>query len=61
MFMLFIVFLFDTNICSNDLAFKSLLTFTSRCPLKAQISQGLGPPFWIELLTTGRNFSVAPV
>ena len=29
--------------------------FTSTCPLKVQISQGLGPFFQIELLKTGRR------
>ena len=32
-----------------------LLIVTSACPLKAQISQGLGPLFQIELLRTGRS------
>ena len=31
--------------------------FVSRCPLKAQISQGLGPFFQIELLKTVRDVS----
>ena len=31
------------------------LSFTSECPLKVQISRGLGPFFQIELLKTGRG------
>ena len=33
----------------------SLRIFTSKCPLKVQISHGLGPFSQIELLTTGRT------
>ena len=36
---------------------EPLLTSTSRRPLEAQISQGLGPSFQIELLKAGRRFS----
>ena len=32
---------------------EPLLVFTSKCPLKAQISQGLGPFVQIQLLKTG--------
>ena len=34
---------------------EPLLIFTSKCALKAQISQGLGPSFQIELSKTGCN------
>ena len=34
---------------------EPLLVFTSKCPWKLQISQGLGPLFHIELLKTGRK------
>ena len=33
---------------------EPLLVFISKCPLKVQIFQGLGPFLQIELLTTGR-------
>ena len=36
---------------------EPLLMFTSPCPLKVQISQGLGPFFQIELLKTVRMSS----
>ena len=34
---------------------EPMIIFTSTCPLKVQISQGLGPFFQIELLRTGRS------
>ena len=36
---------------------EPLLRFTSECPLKVRISQGLGPSFQMELFNTGREDS----
>ena len=36
---------------------EPLLMFTSGCPSKLQVSQGLGPFFQIELLKTGRTIN----
>ena len=37
---------------------EPLLIFSSKCPFRAQISQGLGPSSQIELLKTGRASSM---